>query len=252
MSCVAIRGCRIGEGRPKIILPIVETSEAAILSAGAKLAALPADCIEWRADWFDHSQDPEAVGRVLKGLRAALGEKLLLVTFRTKAEGGEKTLAPEEYAVFCQTVWESGCADLLDLELLPAGAALPGFIQAAHAHGVSVICSSHDFQKTPPKAEMVQRMVRMQQAGADIAKLAVMPQTPEDLLELLSATLEMKREHPETPVVTMSMGPLGAASRICGEAVGSAMTFASAGKASAPGQIELELLAPLLERLGLD
>ena len=27
MSCVDIRGCRIGEGRPKVILPIVERTE---------------------------------------------------------------------------------------------------------------------------------------------------------------------------------------------------------------------------------
>ena len=28
MSCVPVRGCRIGEGRPKVILPIVERTEA--------------------------------------------------------------------------------------------------------------------------------------------------------------------------------------------------------------------------------
>ena len=27
MSCVPVRGCRIGEGRPKVILPIVERTE---------------------------------------------------------------------------------------------------------------------------------------------------------------------------------------------------------------------------------
>ena len=31
MSCVNVRGCPIGEGRPKTILPIVEGTEAAIL-----------------------------------------------------------------------------------------------------------------------------------------------------------------------------------------------------------------------------
>ena len=35
MSCVNIRGCRIGEGRPKVILPIVERTEAAILEKAA-------------------------------------------------------------------------------------------------------------------------------------------------------------------------------------------------------------------------
>ena len=39
----------------------------------------------------------------------------------------------------------------------------------------------------------------------------------------------MRQVHPELPLVTMSMGALGAVSRLWGEAVGSAMTFASAG-----------------------
>lgn len=38
MSCVPVRGCRIGEGRPKVILPIVERTESAILE---KAAAFP-------------------------------------------------------------------------------------------------------------------------------------------------------------------------------------------------------------------
>ena len=35
----------------------------------------------------------------------------------------------------------------------------------------------------------------------------------------------------------MSMGKLGVISRICGEVFGSAVTFGTAGKASAPGQL---------------
>ena len=47
---------------------------------------------------------------------------------------------------------------------------------------------------------------------------------------------------PETPIITMSMGALGAVSRLSGEAIGSAMTFANPGKASAPGQVSLEVV----------
>lgn len=251
MPCVTIRGCRIGEGRPKTILPIVEKTEAEILARGASFASLPVDCVEWRADWFDASADPDAVARCLSGLRRALGEKLLLVTYRTKAEGGEKALSPAEYAEFCGWVCASGCADLLDLELLPTGNALPHLIEMAHRQGVRVVCSSHDFNKTPSQAEMVARLVQMQAAGADIAKLAVMPQSRADLLALLAATAEMADLHPETPVITISMGALGAVSRVCGEAMGSAMTFACAGKSSAPGQIELEEMNRILDALAL-
>lgn len=80
----------------------------------------------------------------------------------------------------------------------------------------------------------------MQEYGADIAKIAVMPKTSGDVLRLLEATNEMKEKHTETPVITMSMSGLGKVSRICGEVFGSAVTFASAGQASAPGQLPVE------------
>jgi hypothetical protein len=98
---------------------------------------------------------------------------------------------------------------------------------------------------------MVSRMVAMQQAGADLPKLAVMPQSRADVLELLAATAEMTDHHPETPVITMSMGALGAVSRLCGEAFGSAMTFANPGTASAPGQVGLDVVNAVLDSLRL-
>lgn len=249
MSTLTIRGCRIGAGRPKVIIPLVERTEAEVRERAARFAPMRADCVEWRADCFEAANDAAAVQRCLRTMREALGQKLLLATLRTKAEGGAKAFSQEQYAAFCRAVCASGCADLLDIELLPTGSALPELIDTAHASGVRVICSSHDFTKTPPRDEMVARMVRMQAAGADIAKLAVMPQNRTDVAELLAATAEMTERHPQTPVITMSMGALGAVSRVCGEAFGSAMTFASAGKASAPGQIELEALNGLLDAL---
>ena len=65
----------------------------------------------------------------------------------------------------------------------------------------------------------------------------------------LAATAEMADHHPETPVITMSMGTLGAVSRLCGEAFGSAMTFANPGAASAPGQVPLDVVNEVLESL---
>lgn len=251
MSSITIRGCCIGAGRPKVILPIVASTADGILSEAVRLAAQKADCIEWRADWFPGALDPAALGQVLSGLRAALEEKLLLVTFRTKAEGGEAALTPQQYASFCEAVCASGCADLLDIEFFPNREHLSALIEQAHRAGTAVVCSSHDFHKTPPRAEMVARLTAMQQVGADLPKLAVMPCSPSDVLELLAATAEMAECHPETPVITMSMGALGAVSRLCGEAFGSAMTFANPGQASAPGQVALDVVNEVLESLRL-
>lgn len=251
MSCISIRGCRIGEGRPKIIIPIVERTEADILARAAAFSTLDADFVEWRADWYEHCLDSAALTALLRRLRCALGEMPLLVTLRSKAEGGMLDLSSAEYAAFLDTVAASGCADLIDIELFPAGAELPSFIARCHAAGLPVICSSHDFAKTPPQAEMTARLCAMREAGADILKLAVMPNTPEDVLALLSATAAMRHLCPDAPVVTMSMGALGAVSRLSGEAFGSAMTFASAGKASAPGQIALDTLRGVLSSLAI-
>ena len=52
MSCVNIRGCCIGEGRPKVIIPIVEPTETAVLKKAAEFSTLRADCVEWRIDCF--------------------------------------------------------------------------------------------------------------------------------------------------------------------------------------------------------
>ena len=251
MSCVDIRGCRIGEGRPKVILPIVERAEAAILEKAAQFSTLQADCVEWRVDHFEGARAPGAVARCLAKMRVILRDKLLLVTIRTKAEGGQVALSPAEYRQFLELVLDTDCADLLDIEFFTAGADLPKLVEQAHSAGVAVVCSSHDFAKTPPRAELVCRMVQMQQAGADLPKLAVMPRCRTDVLELLAATAEMADLHPETPVITMSMGTLGAVSRLAGEAFGSAMTFANPGQASAPGQVSLNIVNEVLDALHL-
>lgn len=251
MSCVTIRGCCIGKGRPKVILPIVERTEAAILEKAAEFSTLRADCVEWRVDLFKGAKDLGAIAHCAAKLRVALKDKLLLVTFRTKAEGGNVELNHEEYLRFIHTVLDTDCADLIDIEFFTAGTDLPELVADAHTAGAAVVCSSHDFHKTPPCTELVSRMVQMQQAGADLPKLAVMPQSRTDVLELLSATAEMTNHHPETPVITMSMGALGAVSRLSGEAFGSAMTFANPGQASAPGQISLDVVNEVLDALAL-
>lgn len=248
---IVIRGCHIGEGRPKVIVPIVETTESKILERAFEFSRFRIDCVEWRVDWFEQCMDAHSVVSCLQKLRVALRDKLLLVTFRTKAEGGEQALSHPEYLAFLRLILDTDCADLLDIEFFTAGVDLPKLVEQAHSAGVAVVCSSHDFAKTPPRAELVCRMVQMQQAGADLPKLAVMPQCRTDVLELLTATAEMADLHPETPVITMSMGALGAVSRLAGETFGSAMTFANPGQASAPGQVSLDIVNEVLDALHL-
>lgn len=238
---IIVRNCHIGEGRPKVIVPIVETTESKILERAFEFSKLRIDCVEWRVDWFEQCKDVHSIVSCLQKLRVALNGKLLLVTFRTKDEGGEVSLTHSEYLSFINTVININCADLIDIEFFTAGDDIRKLINNAHASGVVIVCSSHDFQKTPDESELVSRMIKMQQVGADLPKVAVMPHDNMDVLTLLSATVIMRNKHPDTPIITISMGKLGIASRLCGGAFGSAMTFANAGESSAPGQVSLNV-----------
>lgn len=136
--------------------------------------------------------------------------------------------------------------DLIDVELFRCEGQIVDLVKCLHDLGARVIISNHDFQSTPPKDELVQRLHRMQHVGGDLLKIAVMPNNTNDVIELLSATNQMAGEA-ETPLVTMSMGGLGAISRITGEVFNSSLTFGTVGKSSAPGQIPIEQLKQCLE-----
>jgi 3-dehydroquinate dehydratase-1 len=66
-----------------------------------------------------------------------------------------------------------------------------------------------------------------------------MPRCEEDVLRLLDVTLRARREFPDLPLCTMSMGRLGSVTRVAGFLYGSDMAFAVGKEASAPGQIPI-------------
>ena len=90
----------------------------------------------------------------------------------------------------------------------------------------------------------------LRSTGADILKLAVMPGSPENVLDLLYATSHANWSG-KAPVITMSMGSLGSLSRISGQIFGSAVTFGTVGEASAPGQLAIDDLRIIMKILKL-
>lgn len=247
MNTVKVRNITIGKGRPKICVPIVGKTCEEILKEASTFSALPVDVAEWRVDWYDDVFDTEEVLTTAKQLNEALGEIPVLFTFRTSKEGGEKEISPEQYAQLNKAVAESGYVDLVDVEAFTGDEIVTSIISHAHANGVKVIASNHDFAKTPEKDEIVRRLRKMQTLGADIPKIALMPTCKKDVLTLLEATLEMSEQYADRPIITMSMAGTGVVSRLTGETFGSALTFGAASKASAPGQIGVHELKQVLD-----
>lgn len=244
---VQIRNLVIGEGRPKICVPVMGNTREEIETAVENLNGHPFDLVEWRADSFEGIHDIEKVKEVLKSLREILEEVPIMFTMRTKEEGGYQSFSVEEYIMINSGVAGCGLADLIDVQMAAGDDIAFVVIEAAHTAGVKVIASRHYFEMTPKKEEIIMRLCKMQDMEADIVKIAVMPECERDVLILLDATLTMKELHNETPVVTMAMGRLGTVSRAAGKLFGSAITFGTVGAESAPGQIPVTQLKEVLD-----
>lgn len=247
MRTISIGRVMLGEGRPKICVPITpRTWEELIEEAGRAAAEPAAQIVEWRADWYHDLCREGSIVQALAQLKRILGEIPVLFTIRSREEGGEISLSDSQYkSLICQAI--QGEANAVDAELSRGEDIVEELIRYAHEHHVPVIVSSHDFMQTPSKKEMISRLYAMHRMGADICKLAVMPRTPADVLLLLEATCTLRQIEPDILLITMSMGQTGVVSRISGETFGSVLTFGTVGKASAPGQIAADCLSRILD-----
>ena len=250
MKTVLVRNIKIGEGMPKICVPIMGKNKEEILYFAEKVKKADADLAECRADWFEDILKEEAVKEILLGLRACLGDMPILFTFRTAKEGGNGAVSDEQYAALNKSVCDLGIADMIDVEMFSGEELIEDIISYAHEKNVLVVGSNHDFGGTPSQKQLVLRLQLMQHFEADILKIAVMPNSKKDVIALLMATEEMVEKYATRPVVSMSMSNLGVFSRISGELFGSAITFATVGAASAPGQIPVEEIKHILKLMG--
>ena len=208
MKNVIIKQTILGRGMPKICAPLVEKDYESLIHQAASFTEQPVDIAEWRADWFDSILEPDTLDQVLPGLESALKDIPLLFTFRTQREGGHLSAPLPAYRSLAEHAICSGHVHLVDLEIL-------------------------------------RRLHHMEDLGADIAKIAVMPQSAGDVLTLLSATHKASQSL-SCPLITMSMKGTGLISRLSGEVFGSCLTFGSVKEASAPGQIEVGKLKEFL------
>lgn len=253
-KALEINGVSIGRGLPKICVPVTGTDRAAILEEADKARNAGAELVEWRADFYEGLSDETDFVEILKKMKEELGEIPLIFTIRTVSEGGKAAISDEDYAKFVLAAAESGFAELIDVEVCSIKDS-EELIEKIHTTGAKVIGSVHDFEKTDDSEILKNRFLHMNDTGADILKMAVMPRKFDDVASLMQVTKEITEEYTEKPVISMSMGNLGSISRIAGENFGSAITFATTGAASAPGQFpvkELRLMMNVLHKKNIE
>ncbi len=231
----------------KTIVPITaKTKEQAIAQAKVIAANQDADLAEFRIDLLDFAADSKQVIALGHELKKILGDKPMIATIRTHNEGGKLTISDADYGKTYQAYLKQPFMDMLDVEMLRDQQVVKNTVKLAHDKKVLIVMSNHDFQKTPNEDEIVKRLLKQDELGADILKIAVMPQSKQDVFTLMNATLTVSQQS-KKPLLTMSMGKLGTISRIATANMGGSFSFGMIGEASAPGQIDVTQLKQFLK-----
>jgi 3-dehydroquinate dehydratase-1 len=232
-----------GGAFPLICTPLVgRTREAVLAEVDAVLPKKP-DVLEWRVDFFEALGDTRHVLDTARAVRDRAGAIPVMFTRRSAKEGGEKIALHEAQVVQLYVeVCASRLVDLIDYETANAVEDFRRLRAASREHGIALIGSYHNFEATRRRALA---QVRLAHGSNDIAKVAVMPKGPSDVLTLLGATYAASQSLP-IPLISMSMGPYGSLSRMVGFVYGSALTWAVGKSSSAPGQVPIEELRAVL------
>ncbi len=243
---VEIKGVTIGGGNNLICVPIVARDERELSGQAGGIAAERPDMVEWRADFFEGVENPARLKRALDILEQAAGSIPIVFTCRARAEGGVREIGLKDRLDIIDTALSTGVPDIIDFELSSGSGAVRRVVGSVRESKRQTVLSFHDFHKTPPGDFIMDKLYSAQQAGGDMAKVAVMPQSADDVLTLLKSSLDARRGPVEIPIAAVAMGKIGVVTRMAGWLFGSDITFASGGQSSAPGQIPIGRL-----RLGI-
>ena len=243
---LTVRNITFGKGAPKICIPIMPKCYEDIQKEIEGLQGLPYEVIEWRMDHYTNILDINEAVKAITLIRKLLQDTVLLSTFRTSKEGGEQSATNAQYVTLNKAIIHTHLTDLLDVECFTGDLEVKEIVEYAHQNNVYIVMSNHDFKATPSYDEIVRRLTLMDQMGADIPKIALMPQTKKDVLNVLLAT-DTVANTIHKPLITMSMSAKGVVSRLVGESFGSCLTFGAAKVASAPGQINAKDLKVVLD-----
>jgi 3-dehydroquinate dehydratase-1 len=240
-----------GAREPRVCVPVVAADTGEMLRQAAAIRAHepPPDVVEWRADYL-RGLAPGALPEILRQVWQVLSDIPILFTLRRREEGGASNISEPDRLACIGAAIHSGHIALVDIELATAADARADVIAQAHAVGVGVIVSAHDFGGTPDAAALAASFAALCAAGGDAAKLAVTAQTPDDALRLLRVTARAAATA-SIPLISMAMGPAGPITRLAGPLFGSAMTFATIGPSSAPGQLPLALVRDYWRHAGI-
>ena len=231
------------------------------LSISKALTALRcgADAVELRLDLF---KPEEREATRVKAFVEALREEAkagVILTNRSASEGGKFEGSEDKRLSLLKEALEASEADAVDVEYFAEPRKRAEIVVLSRKLNATVIFSFHDFAGMPDAAELEHLALKMHAGGADIAKIAVTPETAEDALKLLELTLKLKASKAsgeaagEKGVAFIGMGSVGRHLRVLAPIYGSALTygFLESEESVAPGQLSISELRSMIDKLSM-
>ena len=196
-----------------------------------------ADYVEIRFDFLNLSDMEQAMSI------ANTINKKAVYTLRAPDEGGQFKGSISERIAWLKKLSASKPM-LLDVELytIKYNTSLADYL---NEHNISLLISWHDFEKTPPDAELTKVLYEMRTYSQNI-KMVTTAQTTVDSLRLLDLYENASRLN----LIAFAMGDAGVISRVLCVIIGNApFTYASLEKAISPGQLTIKQMRKLYDRI---
>ncbi len=205
---------------------VVATPLAAEAVAHIKQAQKYTKTLELRLDWLKSDRERSKLLGWLK--RRRLGGVTLLATCRRILGGGKLEGGAEAELYWLTQAREAGCRWCdLEIETLRE---LPNQSARAYPLPEKILLSFHDFDRTPP---LPLKLNHARHGEADAFKVAVKARTLTDSVRVL------KMARGSHDMVAVPMGEVGLPARLLALREGSALAYAPAAAATAPGQVSL-------------
>ena len=241
MKVIEIKEKKFGDENPLICIPIIsDTLDAFITDFEICMSHSP-DVVEWRADYFEALQESQLLNAIFDVFKPYNHSVAIIFTLRSHDEGGKKVYSEAQRLEIIKKVLAYNMIDFVDVEINSSLEFVESIKALCDQNLCKLILSHHDYTSTPPESEIHSQMDKAVKLGADLIKIAYLAENASDVLTVFNSTMYAK-ETLEMPIIGVSMGELGAVSRIFGGQFGSVLTYASSSGKSAPGQLPVELI----------
>ncbi len=234
----------LGTGMPAVCVPVMGRTMAQLAQAVSRAREAQADVIELRIDAMAEMPQAETAEAACRIARE--GGVPVLFTLRTRRDGGAGGTDAAAYEALLREMIERRACDAIDCELSVGEAAFARIARHARDGEMTLVGSSHEFGEIGDVQRAADWLMRQQELGAQVCKAAVMAHSPAEALALAHAYAQA-HERLAIPMIGIAMGPHGLITRVCGACFGSCLTFAAAGEASAPGQMDARRLRTALQ-----